>query len=76
MRLPLPPATLRAGGRISAGMISTVQTPLPIRAAIAAERLAAALGALAGIADDLDDMLAQGHGRLAAGSGLRGLARA
>ena len=36
MRFPLPPATLRAGGRISAGMISTVQTPLPIRAAIAA----------------------------------------
>src|SRR6266567_481944 len=35
MRLPLAPATLRAGGRISAGMISTVHTPLPIRAAIA-----------------------------------------
>ena len=35
MRLPLPPATLRAGGRISAGMISTVQTPLPVRAAMA-----------------------------------------
>ena len=35
MRLPLPPATLRAGGRISAGMISSVQTPLPICAAIA-----------------------------------------
>ena len=34
MRLPLAPATLRAGGWISAGMISTVQTPLPIRAAI------------------------------------------
>ena len=33
--LPLAPATLRAGGWISAGMISTVQTPLPIRAAIA-----------------------------------------
>src|SRR5674476_1384984 len=36
MRFPLPPATLRAGGRISAGIISTVHTPLPIRAAIAA----------------------------------------
>ena len=35
MRLPQAPATLRAGGRISAGMISSVQTPLPIRAAIA-----------------------------------------
>ncbi len=35
MRLPLAPATLRAGGRISAGMISSVQTPLPMRAAIA-----------------------------------------
>ena len=35
MRLPLAPATLRAGGRISAGMISTVHTPRPIRAAIA-----------------------------------------
>src|SRR6266545_5029573 len=34
MRLPLAPATLRAGGRISAGMISTVHTPLPMRAAI------------------------------------------
>src|SRR5512138_3571710 len=34
MRLPLAPATLRAGGRISAGMISTVQMPLPERAAI------------------------------------------
>ena len=34
MRLPLAPATLRAGGRISAGMISTVQMPLPILAAI------------------------------------------
>jgi hypothetical protein len=35
MRFPLPPATLRAGGRISAGMISTVHTPLPICEAIA-----------------------------------------
>ena len=35
-RLPLAPATLRAGGWISAGMISTVQTPLPILAAICA----------------------------------------
>ena len=35
MRLPLPPATLRAGGRISAGMISSVHTPLPICEAIA-----------------------------------------
>ena len=35
MRLPLPPATLRAGGRISAGMISTVHTPLPICEAMA-----------------------------------------
>src|SRR3970282_2538002 len=34
MRLPLAPATLRAGGRISAGMISVVQIPLPIRAAM------------------------------------------
>jgi hypothetical protein len=34
MRLPLAPATLRAGGWISAGMISTVHTPLPVRAAI------------------------------------------
>ena len=34
MRLPLAPATLRAGGWISAGMISTVHTPLPMRAAI------------------------------------------
>ena len=34
MRLPLAPATLRAGGRISAGMISVVQMPLPICAAI------------------------------------------
>ena len=57
MRLPLAPATLRAGGRISAGMISTVQMPLPMRAAMRAQRLAAALRALAGIADDLDDVL-------------------
>ncbi len=35
MRLPLAPATLRAGGRISAGMISVVQMPFPICAAIA-----------------------------------------
>ena len=35
MRLPLAPATLRAGGWISAGMISVVQMPLPIRAAMA-----------------------------------------
>ena len=35
MRLPLAPAVLRAGGRISAGMISTVHTPLPMRAAMA-----------------------------------------
>ena len=35
MRLPLAPATLRAGGWISAGMISVVQMPLPMRAAIA-----------------------------------------
>ena len=35
-RLPLAPAMLRAGGWISAGMISTVQTPYPERAAIAA----------------------------------------
>ena len=34
MRLPLAPATERAGGRISAGMISTVQMPMPMRAAI------------------------------------------
>ncbi len=34
MRIPLAPATLRAGGWISAGMISTVQMPLPLRAAI------------------------------------------
>ena len=34
IRLPLAPATLRAGGWISAGMISTVHTPLPMRAAI------------------------------------------
>jgi hypothetical protein len=34
--MPLAPATLRAGGWISAGMISTVQMPLPLRAAIAA----------------------------------------
>ncbi|MBK9706931.1 MAG: hypothetical protein IPO77_08020 [Acidobacteria bacterium] len=34
MRLPLAAATLRAGGWISAGMISTVQTPLPIFAPI------------------------------------------
>ena len=30
MRIPLAPAGERAGGWISAGMISTVQTPLPI----------------------------------------------
>ena len=35
-RLPLAPATLRAGGWISAGMISTVQMPLPDFAAMAA----------------------------------------
>ena len=35
MRMPLAPATLRAGGWISAGMISVVQMPLPILAAIA-----------------------------------------
>jgi len=29
MRMPLAPATLRAGGWISAGMISVVQMPLP-----------------------------------------------
>ena len=57
MRLPLAPATLRAGGRISAGMISTVQMPLPILRGDRAERLAAALRAFAGVADDLDDVL-------------------
>jgi hypothetical protein len=30
MRFPLAPAGSRGGGWISAGMISTVQTPLPI----------------------------------------------
>src|SRR6516165_7729277 len=35
IRLPLPPATLRAGGRISAGIISTVHTPRPICEAMA-----------------------------------------
>jgi hypothetical protein len=32
MRIPLAPARERAGGLISAGMISTVQTPFPILA--------------------------------------------
>ena len=32
IRLPLAPAGSRAGGWISAGMISTVHTPLPILA--------------------------------------------
>ena len=32
MRMPLAPAGERAGGWISAGMISTVQTPFPILA--------------------------------------------
>ena len=59
MRLPLAPATLRAGGRISAGMISSVQTPLPILRRDRAQRLAAALRAFAGVADDLDDVLRQ-----------------
>ena len=36
-RLPLAPATLRAGGWISAGMISTVHTPWPDFAAIVAK---------------------------------------
>jgi len=35
MRMPEAPATLRAGGWISAGMISVVQIPLPVRAAMA-----------------------------------------
>jgi hypothetical protein len=35
MRMPLAPAGERAGGWISAGMISTVQTPLPILALMA-----------------------------------------
>ena len=35
MRMPDAPATLRAGGWISAGMISVVQMPLPVLAAIA-----------------------------------------
>ena len=35
MRFPLAPAMLRAGGWISAGMISTVQMPFPARAAMA-----------------------------------------
>ena len=35
IRIPLAPARERAGGLISAGMISTVQTPLPILAPIA-----------------------------------------
>ena len=72
MRIPDAPATLRAGGWISAGMISVVQMPLPVRAAMRAERLAAALRALAGVADDLDDVLVEdgglardGRGRLA-----------
>ncbi|OAD23638.1 hypothetical protein THIOM_000525 [Candidatus Thiomargarita nelsonii] len=34
MRIPLAPAGDRAGGFISAGIISTVQTPLPILALI------------------------------------------
>ena len=32
MRLPLAPSAIRGGGWISAGMISTVQTPFPILA--------------------------------------------
>ena len=36
MRMPEAPAMLRAGGWISAGMISVVQMPLPILAAMAA----------------------------------------
>ena len=67
MRMPLAPATLRAGGWISAGMISTVQMPLPLRAAIDAKRLAAALRAFAGVADDFDDVLGQLDRRLGAG---------
>ena len=38
MRLPEAPAVLRAGGRISAGMISTVHTPLPDARGDGAER--------------------------------------
>ena len=71
MRMPLAPATLRAGGWISAGMISVVQMPLPMRAAIAGQRLAAALRAFARVADDLDDVLGNRPGwpRGAAGAG-------
>ena len=57
MRLPEAPATERAGGWISAGMISTVHTPLPLLAAMAPSDWAAALRAFAGVGDDLDDGL-------------------
>ena len=74
MRMPLAPATLRAGGWISAGMISVVQMPLPMRAAIDAERLAAALRAFAGIADHLDDVLGQPDSPFGSGVALGGRA--
>ena len=59
MRLPLAPATLRAGGWISAGMISTVQTPLPMRAAIAPKDCPHFCAPSPGVAHDLDHVLVE-----------------
>ena len=69
MRLPLPPATLRAGRADFRRDDFHGPDAVAHLRGDRAERLAAALRALAGIADDLDDVLAQRDGGLA---GLRG----
>jgi hypothetical protein len=58
MRVAARPGIERAGGWISAGMISTVQMPLPMRAAIEPSDWPQLLRALARVAEDLDDGLA------------------
>ena len=54
IRFPETPAREREGGLISAGMISTIQTPLPIFAET--ETLTRFLRAFPGITDDFDDV--------------------
>ncbi len=73
MRMPLAPATLRAGGWISAGMISIGPDAVAHARGDRAQRLAAALRALARVADHLDDVLGQHLGALRVGrAGLDG----
>lgn len=76
MRVVAGAGHARAGGRISAGMISVVQDAVAHAGGDRAERLAAALRAFAGIADDLDDVLLERDARLRTGLGAGAFASA